>query len=179
MDAGLNFASGMKALMFSTLCLRRCPSKLQHVLQCISFYSCAQELTIKICSMALQSADDSSKHKRVRVDRFPVGSKLINELMAKLMEEVKQHPAVLKQKLYQVWIPSTGQLHIGSSQYAQRSMRLGLCACLERILEVDRNFERGSSCMPWHGPGLSFYMCLKAVAGLLQDLHFPVMCLQR
>ena len=76
--------------------------------------------------MLLQSADDSSKHERVRVDQFPVGSKLINELMATLMEEVKQHPAVLKQKLYQVWHPRTGQLHIGSFQYAQRSVRLGL-----------------------------------------------------
>ena len=103
MDAGLNFASGMKALMFSTSCLRRYPSNLQHVLQCIPFYSFAQELTIKYCSMLLQSVDDdSSKHERVRVDQFPVGSKLINELMARLMEEVKQHPAVLKQKLYQV-----------------------------------------------------------------------------
>jgi len=53
--------------------------------------------------MLLQSADESSKHERVRVDQFPVGSKLINELMATLMEEVKQHPGVLKQKLYQVW----------------------------------------------------------------------------
>ena len=36
------------------------------------------------------------------MDQFPVGSKLINELMGKLMEEVKEHPAVLKKKLYQV-----------------------------------------------------------------------------
>ena len=36
------------------------------------------------------------------MDHFPVGSKLINELMGKLMEEVKEHPAVLKEKLYQV-----------------------------------------------------------------------------
>ena len=35
------------------------------------------------------------------MDQFPVGSKLINELMSKLMEEVKQQPAVLKEKLYQ------------------------------------------------------------------------------
>ncbi|CAL5219364.1 g1183 [Coccomyxa viridis] len=47
--------------------------------------------------------DDASKpHVRVRVDQFPVGSKLINELMSTLMEEVKQHPTVLKEKLYQV-----------------------------------------------------------------------------
>ena len=51
----------------------------------------------------MQPEDDSSKpHERVRVDQFPVGSQLINELMSKLMEEVKQHPAVLKEKLYQV-----------------------------------------------------------------------------
>lgn len=50
-----------------------------------------------------QPLDDASKpHVRVRVDQFPVGSKLINELMSKLMEEVKQQPAVLKEKLYQV-----------------------------------------------------------------------------
>ena len=54
----------------------------------------------------MQPTDDSSKpHERVRVDRFPVGSQLINELMSKLMEEVKQHPAVLKEKLYQALHP--------------------------------------------------------------------------
>ena len=50
-----------------------------------------------------QPLDDAGKpHVRVRVDQFPVGAKLINELMSKLMEEVKQQPAVLKEKLYQV-----------------------------------------------------------------------------
>ena len=37
----------------------------------------------------------------MRVDQFPVGSVLINELMTRLMEEVMQQ-AVLKVKLYQV-----------------------------------------------------------------------------
>ena len=39
--------------------------------------------------------------ERVRVDRFPVGSVLLNELMERLMEEVRQQP-LLKTKLYQV-----------------------------------------------------------------------------
>lgn len=56
-----------------------------------------------------QPLDDASKpHVRVRVDQFPVGSKLINELMSTLMEEVKQHPTVLKEKLYQVQNPGLG-----------------------------------------------------------------------
>ena len=56
-----------------------------------------------LSAILAQPLDDASKpHMRVRVDQFPVGSKLINELMSKLMEEVKQHPAVLKEKLYQV-----------------------------------------------------------------------------
>ena len=42
------------------------------------------------------------------MDQFPVGSKLINELMSTLMEEVKQHPTVLKEKLYQVQNPGLG-----------------------------------------------------------------------
>lgn len=45
--------------------------------------------------------EDSSEHKRVRVDQFPVGSVLLNELMSKLIEEVKEK-TILKTKLYQV-----------------------------------------------------------------------------
>ena len=50
----------------------------------------------------LQPVDDTAKrHDRVRIDLFPVGSVLINELMMKLLEEVQEQP-VLKTKLYQV-----------------------------------------------------------------------------
>ena len=49
-----------------------------------------------------QAAEKGEKaHERVRVDQFPVGSVLLNELMARLMEEVTQQ-TVLKVKLYQV-----------------------------------------------------------------------------
>ncbi|CAL8460872.1 g403 [Coccomyxa elongata] len=52
--------------------------------------------------MFQKPADNSEqRHERVRIDHFPVGSLLINELMKKLMEEVHEQP-VLKTKLYQV-----------------------------------------------------------------------------
>lgn len=61
----------------------------------------------------LQLEDDAKGHKRVRVDQFPVGSHFINELMAKVVEEVKLHPAVLKDKLYQVSESSAGTAWLG------------------------------------------------------------------
>ena len=45
--------------------------------------------------------EKQQRPERVRVDRFPVGSMLLNELMERLIEEVRQQP-LLKTKLYQV-----------------------------------------------------------------------------
>ena len=41
-----------------------------------------------------------SEAKQIKVEAFPVGTKLLNELMAKLMAEIKLKP-VLRSKLYQ------------------------------------------------------------------------------
>ena len=68
-------------------------SLLQPCCKCIT-----EHLSHKLLHALQEKA--GSEAKQITVESFPVGTKLLNELMAKLMAEIKHEP-VLRSKLYQ------------------------------------------------------------------------------